>query len=71
MEMEKKEAQEAEKKALDEFAVFKADINKKYAGLTDVAKKIVFGPVGCLSPPSSSYSSSYPSFGRPTALTYQ
>ena len=39
VEMEKKEAQEAEKKALDEFAVFKADINKKYAGLTDVAKK--------------------------------
>lgn len=39
VEMEKKEAQDAEKKALDEFTVFKADINKKYAGLTDTAKK--------------------------------
>jgi hypothetical protein len=39
VEMEKKEAQDAEKKALDEFAAFKADINKKYAGLTDTAKK--------------------------------
>ena len=39
VEMEKKEAQDAEKKALDEFAVFKADINKKYAFITDVDKK--------------------------------
>ena len=38
-EVEKKEAQDAEKKSQDEFAVFKADINKKYAGLTDTAKK--------------------------------
>lgn len=39
LEMEKKEAQDAEKKALDEFAAFKADINKKFAGLTDTSKK--------------------------------
>ncbi len=39
VEMEKKEAQDAEKKALDELAVFKADSNKKFAGLTDTAKK--------------------------------
>jgi hypothetical protein len=39
VEMEKKEAQDAEKKSQDEFAAFKADINKKFAGLTDTAKK--------------------------------